>query len=147
MKNNVIKLEMYEVVCKCGHVGRSHYVEISFPVKAQSGKEAARIARGLPRVKHDHKNAILNVCRIDQTRFVELMERNSQDPYLHCSCIQDQNLIDLSDRLLAEQKNDSYRTRREKSGRDFYCSKQKIRNAKKYMNHYYNFYEHIDMLA
>lgn len=147
MKNNVIKLEMYEVVCKCGHVGRFHYVKISFPIKARSGKEAARIARGLPRVKHDHKNAILNVCRIDQNRFVELMERNNQDPYLHCSCIQDQNLIDISDRLLAEEKNAPYRTRKEKNGRNFYCSKQKIRDAKKYMNHYYDLYERINMLA
>ena len=131
MKNNVIKLEMYEVVCKCGHVGRSHYVKISFPVKAQSGKEAARIARGLPRVKHNHKDDILNVCRIDQNRFIELLEKNHQDPYLHCTCIQDQNLIDISDRLLVERKVSSYGSRKEKGGRDFYCSKQKIRNAKK----------------
>lgn len=147
MKNNVVKLEMYEVVCKCGHVGKSHYVKISFPVKAQSGKEAARIARSLPRVKHNHKDAILDVCRIDQNRYVELMERNNQDPYLHCTCIQDQNLIDISDRLFAERDADSYSNRKEKGGSDFYCSKQKIRNAKRYMNHYYNFYEPIDMLA
>ncbi len=147
MENNVIKLEMYEVVCKCGHVGRSHYVKISFPVKAQSGKEAARIARSLPRVKHNHKDAILDVCRIDQNRYVELMERNNQDPYLHCTCIQDQNLIDISDRLFAERDVDSYSSRKEKGGSEFYCSKQKIRNAKRYMNHYYNFYEPIDMLA
>lgn len=138
---------MYEVVCKCGHVGKSHYVKISFPVKAQSGKEAARIARSLPRVKHNHKDAILDVCRIDQNRYVELMERNNQDPYLHCTCIQDQNLIDISDRLFAERDADSYSNRKEKGGSDFYCSKQKIRNAKRYMNHYYNFYEPIDMLA
>lgn len=147
MKNNVIKLEMYEVVCKCGHVGKSHYVKISFPIRAQSGKEAARIARGLPRVKHDHKDAILDVCRIDQNRFVELVVRNNHDPYLHCTCIQNQNLIDISDRLLAERKISFYGSRKEKGGRDFYCSKQKIRNAKKYMNHYYNFYECVDMLA
>ena len=138
---------MYEVVCKCGHVGRSHYVKISFPVRAKSGKDAACIARSFPRVKHDHKNAILNVYRIDQNRFVELMEKNNQDPYLHCSCVQDQNLIDLSDRLLAEQKIGPCRTRREKSGRDFYCSKQKIRNAKKYMNRYYDFYGRVNMPA
>ena len=147
MKNNLAKLEMYEVVCKCGHVGKSHYVEISFPVKAQSGKDAARIARGLPRVKHNHKDAILDVCKIDQNRFVELTERNNQDPYLHCSCIQEQNLIDISDRLLAEREIDSFNTRKENNGRNFYCSKQKIRNAKKYMNHYYNFYEYNDLSA
>ena len=147
MKNNVVKLEMYEVVCKCGHVGKSHYVKISFPVKAQSGKEAARIARSLPRVKHNHKDAILDVCRIDQNRYVELMEKNNQDPYLHCTCIQDQNLIDISDRLFAERDADSYSNRKEKGGKDFYCSKQKIRNAKKYMNHYYNFYECVDIPA
>jgi len=147
MENNIAKLEMYEVVCKCGHVGKSHYVKISFPVKARSRKEAARIARELPRVKHDHKDAILDVCRIDQNRYVELTERNKKDPYLHCSCVQDQNLIDISDRLLAERKVTSCGTRKKKSGRDFFCSKRKIRNAKKYMNHYYIFYERIDMPA
>ena len=147
MENNVIQLEMYEVVCKCGHVGKSHYVKISFPVKARSGKEAARIARSLPRVKHNHKDAILDVSRIDQNRYVELMEQNHQDPYLHCKCIQDQNLIDISDRLLVEREIGSYSTRKKKNGKNFYCSKQKIRNAKKYMNHYYNFYERFDMPA
>jgi len=45
MKNNVIKLDMFEVVCKCGHVGKSHYVKIHFHVLARSGKEAARSQR------------------------------------------------------------------------------------------------------
>ena len=54
----------YEVICKCGHVGKQHYIEISFPIIAENGREAAKKARYLPRVKHHHKDAIINVRKI-----------------------------------------------------------------------------------
>ena len=136
MKNNVIKLDMFEVVCKCGHVGKSHYVKIHFPVLARSGKEAARIARDLPRVKHDHKDAILNVWKIDRNRFYELRENNDNDPYLRCTCIQDQNIIDISDRLLDEKEHNVRWSRKDDKYKDFYHENKIIRNPKRYMNHY-----------
>ena len=51
-------MEFYLVTTKCGHVGKGHYVPITFPIKAENGKEAAKIARMLPRVKHHHWDAI-----------------------------------------------------------------------------------------
>ena len=138
MKNNILKLEMFEAVCKGGHVGKSHYVVISFPLMAQSKKDAARIARGLPRVKHDYQDAILNVFKIDKKRYFELIEINNHDPYLHCTCIQDQNAIDLSGRLMDEDRSNHYTSRKEENKKSFYCNKQKIRNQKKYMTHYYD---------
>lgn len=137
MKNNIIELDMFEVVCKCGHVGRSRYVEIRFPIKAKSGKDAARIAREFPRVKHDRKDAILNVLKIDQKRFFELTEMNNLDPYLHCVCIQDQNLIDISDRLQEEKKDVGFGFRKDRNNKFIYCGKRVIRDQKKYMNRYY----------
>lgn len=139
MKNNILKLEMFEAVCKCGHVGKSHYVIISFPLMAQSKKDAARIARGMPRVKHDYQDAILNVFKIDQKRYFELLEINDRDPYLHCTCIQDQNMHDLSDRLMTEDRSNHYTSRKEENKKSFYCNKKKIRNQKKYMTRYYDF--------
>jgi len=73
---------MYAVKTKCGHVGRHRYMEIEFPIIAETKKEAAKIARGLPRVKHDHKFAILSVEQIDRIRYDELKENNSLDLYL-----------------------------------------------------------------
>lgn len=139
MKSNILKLEMFEAVCKCGHVGKSHYIPISFPLMAQSKKDAARIARGLPRVKHDHQDAILNVFKIDKKRYFELVETNNRNLYLRCTCIQDQNLIDLSDRLMNEDRSTHYTSRKEENKKPFYCNKQKIRNQKKYMTRYYDF--------
>lgn len=138
MNSNVLKLEMFEAVCKCGHVGKSHYVIISFPLMAQSRKDAARIARGIPRVKHDYQDAILNVFKIDKERYFELVETNNNDPYLRCTCIQDQNMIDLSDRLMDENHLDYYTPRKEENKKAFYCNKQKIRNQKRYMTRYYD---------
>jgi hypothetical protein len=139
MKNNILKLEMFEAVCKCGHVGRGKYIRVPFPIIAESRKEAAKIARDMPRVKHDHKDAILNVIKIDEERYFELRETNNRDPYLHCTCIQDQNAINLDDRLMDEDRSNHYTSRKEENKKSFYCNKQKIRNQKKYMTRYYDF--------
>lgn len=72
----------YEVIAKCGHVGKKHYVPVKFAVIAEDGKEAAKMVRDFPRVKHDHKDAILNVSKIDCERFQEIVEMNGNDPYL-----------------------------------------------------------------
>lgn len=84
----------YEVITKCGHVGKKHYVPIKFAVIAENGKEAAKIVRQFPRVKHNHKDAILNVNKIDYDRYLEIVENNHNDPYLNCHSRQEQNLID-----------------------------------------------------
>ena len=70
-----------------------------------------------------------------------LLEINNRDPYLHCACIQDQNTIDLSDRLMDENRSNHITptSRKEENKKTFYCNKQKIRNQKKYMTRYYDF--------
>ena len=96
----------YEVIAKCGHVGRNHYVPIKFPVAAENGRVAAKIARQIPRVKHDHKDAILSVKEIDYEKYLELIEINSNDPYLKCSSKHEQNAIyDLDSRLVIDNHN------------------------------------------
>ena len=96
----------YEVVAKCGHVGKKHYVPIKFAVIAEDGKEAAKMVRQFPRVKHDHKDAILNVKKIDYERYQEIVEMNLKDPYLKCHSRQEQNLIiNLSERLEEDLHN------------------------------------------
>ncbi len=54
-------MRYFIVTAKCGHVGRDNYIPIDFAVKAESASKAASYARDLPRVKHDHKDAILSV--------------------------------------------------------------------------------------
>ena len=93
----------YKVVTKCGHVGRRFYVPVQFAIIAESGKEAARIARELPRVKHQHKDAILQVKEISYEEFQAINEVNKNDPYLQCHSKQEQNaLCDMASRIVED---------------------------------------------
>lgn len=96
----------YEVIAKCGHVGRNNYIPVKFAVVAESGKEAAKMVRDFPRVKHDHKDAILNVNKIDYERFQEIVEMNRNDPYLKCHSKKEQKLIvNVAERMVADLHN------------------------------------------
>ena len=96
----------YMVIAKCGHVGRKNYIPIKFAVVAESGKEAAKKVRQFPRVKHDHKDAILDVRCITLEEFLEIKEINDNDPYLKCHSRQEQNLIiNLAERMVTDLHN------------------------------------------
>ena len=126
----------YEVICKCGHAGsRQYYIPVAFPVKAENGKQASSIARRLPRVKHNHKDAILSCREISYEEYLDLNEINNNDPYLKCTNIQQQNQLDLSDRLV-EDPHYFNRDRRKKIRHDVeaYLGKEAIRNVKYYVN-------------
>ena len=88
---------MYEVCVKCGHVGRNYYVDKILAVEACNGKEAAAKARELPRVKHDHKDAIRYVESIDAERFAEIASQNLLDPFFVCHNVQEQRRMCGSD--------------------------------------------------
>ena len=104
MKNEFEKY--YMVIAKCGHVGRKNYIPIKFAVVAESGKEAAKKVRQFPRVKHDHKDAILDVRCITLEEFLEIREINDKVPYLKCHLSQEQNLIvNLAERMVADLHN------------------------------------------
>ena len=104
----------YEVIAKCGHVGRQNYVPIKFAVEAESGKDAAAMVRYFPRVKHDHKDAILSVNKIDNKRYSEIKTINDNDPYLKCHSRREQNKIEGLELRLEEdahgkkEKHDKY---------------------------------------
>jgi len=83
-------MKYYCVEAKCGHVGKGYYILRSFPIRANSKKEAASIARNMPRVKHDHKDAIRNVEEIQRDEYLALIEKNNRDPYSSCRNIQEQ---------------------------------------------------------
>ena len=95
----------FKVTCKCGHVGINYFIRISFPIVATCGKDASSIARYIPRVKHDHKDAILDCKEISSKEYLELQIINNKDPYLKCECKQEQEMIDnFSSRLELEPR-------------------------------------------
>ena len=127
----------YRVKCKCGHVGRGYYIPIDFPVIANSAKEAAQIARFIPRCKHHHKDCILEVSKINYDEFIEINRTNSQDPYLQCKSIQQQRKMELTNRIVKETKDSKKMTKQEPI-RVVYNGKTKIKKPKKYNRFYYN---------
>lgn len=121
----------YAVKCKCGHVGRSCYVLVTFGVVAESGKEAARIAKAIPRCKHHHKDCIREVTKISYEEFLEINATNNENPYLKCSSIQEQREIDMSARLCDEEKLKE--VTHECIVHEVYNGKTKVRKPKKYV--------------
>ena len=97
----------YKVVAKCGHVGKKHYIPVVFAVTAESGKEASKKVRNFPRVKHQHKDAILRCDKITLEEYLVIKEANNKDPYLKCKNKQQQRATcDLKDRLEVDHHND-----------------------------------------
>lgn len=127
---------MFEVCAKCGHVGKGSYIEKVFAITANSSKEAATIARSLPRVKHHHKDAIRYVMKIDESRYNEIREENSHDPYFQCKSIQEQReLCELI--VFDEYVDDVYFSSEKKvQHKPIYYGKKTLRNPKKYLNNY-----------
>jgi len=133
-------MSMFEVCAKCGHVGRNNYVEKIFAVRAKDAREAARIARAIPRVKHHHKDAIRYVVEVSEERFLEIWEMNANDPYLHCGSIQEQRRTCGEMAVISELGSYS-RDRNESDngdgfGKRLYDGKKAIRNPRKYFRMY-----------
>ena len=95
-------IKYYAVKTICGHVGRTKYIEIVFPIIATSGSEAASIARRKPRVKHDRKDAIVSVNEITLEEYEKIVEKNDNDPYLKCKNKQEQKqyCVDIYERVI-----------------------------------------------
>lgn len=127
-------MRFYEVIAKCGHVGRKNYALKSFAVKAENGKDAAKMARDFPRVKHHHKDAIQNVIEIDEDRFYELILKNSLDPYFHCTNVQEQRMYHDSDIYKEERYLED--NIEEYSVKTVFIGKTLVRKPKRYIRNY-----------
>lgn len=108
-------MKYYIVTAKCGHVGRGYYIPIDFPVKAESKTEAAKIARNFPRVKHHHKDAILDCREVSFEEYNTARVKNQAYTYLLCHSSSEQRLIcDLEDRTIKETKSETQFNRNDK---------------------------------
>ena len=126
-------MRLYQVSAKCGHVGRSNFVVKEFPVKANDGREAAKLVRNFPRVKHHQKDAILDVFEISVEEFESLRERNSNDPYFQCTNVPEQRMYE--EIVYPEIKKE--KPERRTSSKNIYLGKELLRNPKKYIGNFY----------
>ena len=101
-------MKYYMVKAKCGHVRRSNYIIVVYPVMANNGKEAAAMVRQFPRVKHDHKDAIMAVNEISHNEYKILRMVNNYDNYLRCTSRQEQIILceDMEYRVHKEEREE-----------------------------------------
>ena len=128
-------MSFYEVKAKCGHVGRKFYALKTFAIKAENGREAARIARDIPRVKHHHKDAIVDVKKIEYDRYIEIIEMNQDDPYFKCHNVQEQR-----DYIDNDIYPEVFRVRQHKDGcsiKKIHKGKTLVKKPKTYIRNYY----------
>lgn len=119
-------MKYYIVTAKCGHVGRGYYIPIDFPVKAESKTEAAKIVRDFPRVKHHHKDAILDCREVSFEEYNTARVKNQADTYLLCNSSTEQRLFcDIEHRILKEPKIET-RLLNRNDKIDYLLKKQKI---------------------
>ncbi len=107
-------MDYYVVSAKCGHVGKNNYYRGKFYVYAENGSEAASVVRNRPRVKHDHKNAILDIKRITFEEYIKGYIEESHKPYYMCTNKQQQldNWDNIKEDVYPEVAEDSIRTKK-----------------------------------
>ena len=96
-------MEHYLVKAQFGHVGRNNYTIKTIPVYAEDGKEAAYKVRWMGRVKHNRKDAIIEVRRCTLEEYLEQKEINSRDPYFSVHSKQEQVALceDIVDQIIS----------------------------------------------
>ena len=132
-------INYYAVTVKCGHVGQRFFVVKTLPTQAKNGKEAAKLARQIPRVKHDRADAILSVQKISASEYWNLQDCVADDIYFHVNNKQDQTrlLPDLLSQVEEEPVLKSWKhIAREPSRHLIYDAKIKIRNVRNYYRLY-----------
>ena len=140
-------MKLFEVVAKCGHVGRNNYVLKTFAVCAEDGKEAASKTRGFPRVKHHHKDAIRSVHKIDSNSFNEIIISNQSDPYFRCRCIQDYKRANCQDMIYMEKwVTEMDCSPKSMPNKSVFYGKMKIRNPKRFIRNYTT-YDEADCIS
>jgi len=98
---NMKQKRYFLVCCKCGHVGRSNFIRLVFPVKACDARKAAALGRQRPGVKHDHSDAVLWVREVEKAEFL-VAEKNLKNDIYWKSARHNQGL--LIDRIEPEPR-------------------------------------------
>lgn len=96
-------MEHYLVKAQFGHVGRNNYIIKTIPVYAEDGKEAAYKVRWMGRVKHNRKDAIIEVRKCALEEYLEQKEINANDPYFSVHSKQEQEALcgDIADQIIS----------------------------------------------
>ena len=106
-------MNYYLVDAQFGHVGRNKYIIKTIATLANTAKEAAKQVRFMPRVKHDRKDAIIQVVKVDEEEFKFIKNNNDNDIYLKVTTIQNQRRLckDLDEQVKYYDDDIKYKKR------------------------------------
>ena len=104
----------YKVIAKCGHVGKNNYILKSFYISASSSKDAASKVKSKPRVKHNHKDVIRDVKKIEYEEFIKGLKIMASDKYFNVHSPQEQKIHNcvMEVEILPEIKKHKYKKER-----------------------------------
>ena len=91
-------------------------VEIIFFIRANDGKEAAIIVRNTPRVKHNHKYAILDVKKIDLDEYMLGMKSHDNDKYFQVQNSSEQRELHAVDNVEIFKEEEVQKPKRKHTG-------------------------------
>lgn len=105
----------------------SRYYAGTFYQAANDGKEAARIVRGRSRVKHDHKDAILELVQISQDDYTRGRLETRANPYFRITSAFEQNLHwdAIADSVFSEIDDSDLETWYNTKNHELYLKKRK----------------------
>ena len=131
----------FEVVAKCGHVGKQFYYEGHFFVESGNASCAAKKVRDMPRVKHDHDDAILSVREVSYNIYVIGVHEMKTNAYFNCTNSSEQRLFwseiepfvrPETDTQMAYRKKHCKSFKRESSREEKTKKERGLRNPYKY---------------
>ena len=136
----------FEVIAKCGHVGRNYYYEGHFFVVSTSASKAAKRVKNFPRVKKNHKDVILSIKEITYREYKVGFENFCSEPYFMCKNKQQQKMMweNISPIVREEtQSQNDYRKRkrhynRQKRYYEKQTTRKGIRNPYKWTKYIFN---------
>lgn len=148
-------MKYFEVIAKCGHVGKNKYYEGHFFVIGNDAKQVAKEVKCMPRVKKNHKDAILGVTEISYDKYLIGYDSFLNNPYFKCQSKYQQKLVwdlikanvkdetELQNKRREKYKKGGSKTTQEYT--DFYHGNKRLRNPYKYykMNYYYNYNDRL----
>lgn len=99
-------MEHFLVTAQFGHVGRNNYIIKTIPVYAENGREAAYKVRWMGRVKHNRKDAIIDVKKCSFDEFLKQKHINDSDLYFTVHSKQEQNQLckEISELIISYDK-------------------------------------------
>ena len=122
----------YFVIAKCGHVGKEKYIDVIFPIMAETKKEASQMVLLKPKVKKQLSNAISSIFEVSKEEFDKQININKEDIYIHSHCKQEIKEILNSDKVQILPKKKQYKNSFEFNSKidkvNYYNKKEKIKN-------------------